>query len=63
MFNFGNVYRVTGWEDPPRAQVARIAPLLIGNPETLAISGETFYVMSDTGRAPSFMKKYRCPGR
>jgi hypothetical protein len=63
MFNFGNVYRVTGWEDPPRAQVTRIAPLLIGNPETLAISGDTFYVMSDTGRAPSFMKKYRCPGR
>jgi hypothetical protein len=63
LFDAGNVYRVTGWEDPARAQVTRIGSLLIGFPETLAVRGDVIYRMSDTGGAPSFMKKYRCPGR
>jgi hypothetical protein len=61
LFDAGNVYRVTDWQDPARAQVVRIAPLLIGNPETLAVRGDVIYRMSDTNSAPSFMKKYRCP--
>ena len=52
---------MTGWDDPARAQVTRVAPLLIGFPETLAVRGDVIYRMSDTGGAPSFMKKYRCP--
>jgi len=63
LFDAGNVYRITGWEDPARAQVARIAPLLIGFPEALAVRGDVIYRMSDAGGAPSFMKKFRCPGR
>ncbi len=62
LFDAGNVYRVTGWEDPARAQVARIAPLLVGFPETIAARGDVIYRMSDVGSAPSHMKKYRCPG-
>ena len=62
-FDLGIVYRVTGWEDPARAKVASIGPLLIGFPEALAVRGDVFYRMSDTGGAPSFMKKFRCPGR
>lgn len=62
LFDVGTVYRVTGWQDPARARVARIGPLLIGNPEVLAVRGDAFYRMSDTNGAPSFMKKYRCPG-
>ncbi len=60
LFDAGNVYRVTGWEDPARAKVARLGPLLIGFPETIAVRGDVIYRMSDTGGAPSHMKKYRC---
>jgi hypothetical protein len=63
LFDAGNVYRVTGWEEPARARVTRIGPLLVGFPETLAVRGDVIYRMSDTGGAPSFMKKYRCPGQ
>jgi hypothetical protein len=63
LFDAGNVYRVTGWEEPERASLERIGPLLIGFPETLAVRGDVIYRMSDTGRPPSFMKRYRCPGR
>lgn len=62
LFDLGNVYRVTGWADPARAKVTRLGPLLIGFPETIAVRGDVFYRMSDTGGAPSAMKKYRCPG-
>jgi hypothetical protein len=62
LFDLGNVYRVTGWEDPARAKVARLGSLLIGFPETLAMRGDVFYRMSDTGGSPSAMKKFRCPG-
>ncbi len=60
LFDAGNVYRVTGWEDPARARVATLGPLLVGFPETLAVRGDVIYRMSDTGSAPSHMKKYRC---
>jgi hypothetical protein len=63
LFDAGNIYRVTGWQDPAHAQVARIGPLLVGFPEALAVRGDVIYRMSDTGNAPSFMKKYRCPGK
>ncbi|HSK05102.1 MAG TPA: hypothetical protein VK932_27825, partial [Kofleriaceae bacterium] len=63
MFDAGNVYRVTGWEDPARARVATLGPLLVGFPETLAVRGDVIYRMSDTGGAPSHMKKYRCAER
>jgi hypothetical protein len=63
LFDAGNVYRVTGWEDPARAQVTRLGPLLVGFPEVIAVRGDVIYRMSDTGGAPSYMKKYRCPGR
>jgi len=63
LFDAGNVYRVTGWEDPARARVARLGPLLVGFPEVIAARGDVIYRMSDTGGAPSYMKKYRCPGR
>jgi hypothetical protein len=62
-FDLGAVYRVTGWQDPATAKVASIGALLVGFPETLAVRGDVFYRMSDTGGAPSAMKKYRCPGR
>lgn len=37
--------------------------LLIGFPEVLGVRGDVIYRMSDAGGAPSFMKKYHCPGR
>ena len=61
LFDLGNVYRVTAWDDPPHAKVTRLGPLLVGFPETLAVRGDVFYRMSDTGGSPSAMKKYRCP--
>jgi hypothetical protein len=60
LFDAGNVYRVTGWDDPARARVTALGPLLVGFPETLAVRGDVIYRMSDTGGAPSHMKKYRC---
>lgn len=63
LFDAANVYRVTGWEDPSRAKVTVLEPLPAGFPETLAVRGDLFYVMSDAGGAPSLMKRFRCPGR
>jgi hypothetical protein len=62
-FDLGAVYRVTGWEDPAGAKVASVGPMLVGFPEVIAVRGDVFYRMSDTGGAPSIMKKLRCPGR
>jgi hypothetical protein len=62
LFDLANVYRITGWEDPAHAKVTRLGPLPSGFPETLAVRGDIFYRMSDTGGSPSAMKKYRCPG-
>lgn len=60
LFDLGNVYRVTGWDDPPTAKVAPLAAIGVGFPETLAVRGDVFYRMSDTGGAPSLMTRYRC---
>jgi hypothetical protein len=60
LFDIGAVYRVDGWREPATAKVERIAELAIGFPETLAVRGDIFYRMSDTGGSPSLMAKYRC---
>ena len=60
LFDLSRVYRVDGWRDPATARVDEIAKLGIGFPETLAVRGDVFYRMSDTGGAPSLMAKYRC---
>jgi hypothetical protein len=59
-FDLARVYRVHDWHDPARARSVVIGELPIGFPETLAVRGDVFYRMSDTGVAPSLMKKYRC---
>ena len=61
LFDAGTVYRVDGWHDPGTAKVTPLGPLGIGFPETLAVRGDVFYRMSDTGVAPSMMRKLRCP--
>lgn len=61
LFDAGNVYRVDGWQAPATAKVTLVAPLAIGFTETLAVRGEVFYRMSDTGVAPSMMARHRCP--
>ncbi|MBS1123389.1 MAG: hypothetical protein H6Q90_5617, partial [Deltaproteobacteria bacterium] len=60
MFDLGEVYRVTGWQDPTTAKVRKFAELPIGFPETLAVRGDVVYRMSDMGGTPSMMVKYRC---
>jgi hypothetical protein len=60
MFDLGNVYRVTSWDDPANAKVERVAALAIGFPELLAVRGDVVYRMSDMGGSPSLMAKYRC---
>jgi hypothetical protein len=60
MFDFGNVYRVTNWEDPGSAKVERFAALGVGFPELIAVRGDVIYRMSDMGGSPSLMTKYRC---
>lgn len=60
LFDLANVYEITGWEDPATAKAQTLAAIGIGFPETLAIRGDVFYRMSDTGGAPSLMAKFRC---
>ena len=60
LFDLAQVYRVDGWATPESAKVVALAPLGIGFPETLAVRGDVFYRMSDTGGAPSLMTKFRC---
>ena len=60
LFDFANVYEVTGWDDPGSAKVGPLAGIGFGFPETLAVKGDVFYRMSDTGGAPSLLSKYRC---
>lgn len=61
-FDVGGIHRVDGWQTPATATVTRVATLLLGFPEVVALRGDVIYRMSDTGRAPSLMKKYRCAG-
>lgn len=60
LFDLGNVYAVTGWDNPATAKATVLAPIGVGFPETLAVRGDVFYRMSDTGGSPSLMSKYRC---
>jgi hypothetical protein len=60
LFGLGRVYRVTAWDDPAHAQVELVAPLLVGNPEVIAVRGDVVYRMSDMDGAPSPMAKFRC---
>jgi len=60
LFDAGSVYRVDNWQDPAEAKVSPVGALSIGFPETLAVKGDVFYRMSDTGAAPSMMRKSSC---
>lgn len=60
LFDLARVYAVTGWDDPATAKATEYAAIGIGFPETLAVRGDVFYRMSDTGGSPSLMTKYRC---
>ena len=60
LFDLGNVYRVSGWEDPANARVERVGSLGVGFPELIAVRGDVVYRMSDLGGAPSLMARYRC---
>ncbi|HEY0253362.1 MAG TPA: hypothetical protein VGC41_17630, partial [Kofleriaceae bacterium] len=54
--NFFGESRVTKIAQPPET----IGQLGIGFPEVLAVHGQIFYRMSDTGGSPSLMSKFRC---
>lgn len=54
LFGLSTVSRVDGDKITP------IASLGMGFPEVLAVRGDTFYRMSDTGGSPSLMGKFRC---
>ncbi len=60
LFDLAHVYAITGWHDPATATSAEYAAIGIGFPETLAVRGDVFYRMSDTGGSPSLITKYRC---
>jgi hypothetical protein len=60
LFDFANVYEVKGWAEPASATVVKLGGLGFGFPETLAVKGDVFYRMSDTGGSPSLLAKYRC---
>ena len=60
LFDLSTVYEVDGWADPASAKVRVLDQLGIGFPETLAVRGDVFYRMSDTGGGPSLMAKFRC---
>jgi hypothetical protein len=60
LFGLGRVYRIADWDDPAHARVELVAPLLVGNPEVLAVRGDVVYRMSDMDGAPSPMAKFRC---
>lgn len=60
LFDASSVYRVDGWDTPATATVTRLASLGVGFPEVLAVRGDVFYRMSDTGGGPSLMAAFRC---
>jgi len=60
LFDFANVYEVKGWAEPAGATVVPLGGIGVGFPETLAVRGDVFYRMSDTGGSPSLLTKYRC---
>ncbi len=60
LFGMSTVSRVDGWADPVHARLVPLATLGAGFPEVLAVRGDVFYRMSDTGGSPSLMGKFRC---
>jgi hypothetical protein len=60
LFDLGRIYRVRGWQDPAKAEVEPLGVLSVGFPEVIAVRGDIVYRMSDLGRAPSLMARYRC---
>ncbi|HET9625854.1 MAG TPA: hypothetical protein VFP84_31050 [Kofleriaceae bacterium] len=60
LFGFGRIYRIARWQDPATAQVESLGVLSVGFPEVIAVRGDVVYRMSDLGRAPSLMARYRC---
>jgi hypothetical protein len=63
LFDSGHLYRVDNWQVPAEAKATNVGEMPIGFPETLAVRGDAFYRMSDTGATPSMTRKLRCPGR
>jgi hypothetical protein len=61
LFGASAVHRVDGWRDPGTAKVTLVGALGVGFPEAIAVApGGIIYRFSDTGGAPSLMKKYQC---
>jgi outer membrane protein assembly factor BamB len=60
MFGLSQVYRIDGWDRPTTAKVVPFAKIGVGFAEVLAVRGDVFYRMSDTGGAPSLLAKFRC---
>lgn len=60
MLGFSQVYRIDGWDTPKTAKVVPFAKIGVGFAEVLAVRGDVFYRMSDTGGAPSLLAKFRC---
>jgi hypothetical protein len=58
LFGLSTVSRVDG--EGANAKITPIASLGMGFPEVLAVRGDVFYRMSDTGGSPSLMGKFRC---
>jgi hypothetical protein len=54
LFGLSTVSRVVD------GKVLPIASIGVGFPEVLAVRGDVFYRMSDTGSTPSMMSKFRC---
>ncbi|MEO8840002.1 MAG: hypothetical protein ABI591_28130 [Kofleriaceae bacterium] len=54
LFGLSTVSRVVD------GKVLPIASIGVGFPEVLAVRGDVFYRMSDTGSTPSLMSKFRC---
>ncbi len=62
LFGMAKVHRIDGWGDPASAKVVELESLGVGFPEVIAVRGDVFYRMSDTGgTGPSLLAKFRCP--
>jgi hypothetical protein len=60
LFGFNQVWKVTGWRRPERAQLAEIGRVGVGFGEGIAATGETLFRLSDTQGSPSLVAKFRC---
>lgn len=60
VFSLNQVWKVTGWRDPAKAQVAEVGAIGVGFCEGIAASGDTLFRLSDTQGDPSLISKFRC---